>query len=141
MSDNISSSRRVVDEAWNNGNLAVIDEVCADDFVAHDVALGDHDRETAKNLIAGYRDAFPDLHMHLEDSFEAGDKVVERWRTEGTFTNEYMGLKPTGRKGEITGINIDRYENGKLVENWVNWDNMQLMRDLGAIPEGDAAPA
>ena len=44
-----------------------------------------------------------------------------------------MGLTPTGRKGEITGINTDRYENGKLVENWTNWDNMQLMRDLGGL--------
>ena len=50
-----------------------------------------------------------------------------------------MGLEPTHQKGAITGIGIDRIEGGKVIESWNQWDNLQLMRDIGAIPEVQAA--
>jgi steroid delta-isomerase-like uncharacterized protein len=140
--ENIATSRRLFEEAFNRGNLSVFDEVSTEDFVNHDPLMGDQDREGDKQSISGYRDAFPDLHATIEDIFAAGDKVVYRWSVEGTFENEIMGLQPTGEKGSpVRGITIDRFEGDKIAESWSEWDTLTFMRDIGAIPAGAAASA
>lgn len=138
---NLETSQRFLEAVWNQGDISAVDEICAEGFAGHDPAVGDFDRETGKSLISGYRQAFPDLHFTIEDCFESGDKVVTRWRSEGTFSNEFMGLEPTGRKDEVTGIVVDRYEDGKIAESWAQWDNLKLMRDIGAIPTEVGASA
>jgi steroid delta-isomerase-like uncharacterized protein len=131
-----------MEEAFNRGNLSVIDEVTTEDFVNHDPLTGDQDSEGGKQSISGYRDAFPDLHLTIEDIFAAGDKVAYRWSVEGTFENEIMGLEPTGERGNpVRGITIDRYEGDKIAESWSQWDTLTFMRDIGAIPAGAAASA
>ena len=140
--ENIAAARRVIEEAFNQGNLDVIDEVCAESYTDHDPMLGDQDREAAKQSIAAYREAFPDLHFEVEDAFAADDKVVIRWTANGTFENSLMGLEPNHEKGQpIHGIGIDRFEDGKVVESWAQWDTLQFMRDIGAIPSEASAPA
>jgi steroid delta-isomerase-like uncharacterized protein len=137
---NIASSRRFIEEAFNQGNFEVIDELTADGFVNHDPLAGEQDKEAGKQSIAGYRQAFPDLHCTIEEIFDAGDTVVYRWSANGTFENEFMGLQPTHEKGDpVKGITIDRYEGDKLIESWSQWDALTLMRDIGAIPEAAAA--
>ena len=132
-------SQRILKEAFSEGNLDLIDELCTEDFVGHDPLLGDQDREAAKQSMAGYRAAFPDLSFSVDDCFAADDKVVTRWTATGTFENELMGLQPTGERGQpIEGINIDRFEDGLIAESWTQWDTMQFMRDIGAVPEGAA---
>jgi steroid delta-isomerase-like uncharacterized protein len=139
--ENIEASQRVIEESFNNGNLDVIDELCSENFVDHDPLMGDSDREALKQSIGGYREAFPDIHLTIDEIFAAGDRVVTRWTGEGTFQNPMMGLQPTGQKGSpIHGIGIDRFEDGKIVESWGQWDTLQLMKNIGAIPE-DAAVA
>jgi steroid delta-isomerase-like uncharacterized protein len=140
--ENAAASRRVLEEAFNKGNLDVIDEVCAENFVSHDPVAGDAGREESKRQIAGYREAFPDLSFTIEDVIDAGDKVVMRWTGRGTFEKEFMGLQPTGESGDpVEGISIDRFEGGKIVESWVQWDALTLMRNIGAIADQAAAPA
>jgi steroid delta-isomerase-like uncharacterized protein len=140
--ENIATSRRLIEEAFNQGNLDVIDEASADNFVDHEPQMGDQDREAAKQSIAAYRDAFPDIHITIEDIFAVDDKVVYRWSGDGTFENEMMGLQPTHEKGDpVRGITIDRFEGGKVVESWSQWDTLTFMRDIGAIPQEAAAPA
>ena len=138
---NIEASRRVIEEAFNEGKLEVLDEICADDFIGHDPLAGDQNVATVKQTIAGYRDAFPDLTFSIEDVLGADDRVAMRWRAVGTFQNEFMGQQPTGEKGEPTeGISIDRFdEDGKLVETWNQWDTIGFMREIGMIPEGASA--
>jgi steroid delta-isomerase-like uncharacterized protein len=138
--DQLAISKRVIEEAFNRGNLDVIDELTTEDFVGHDPLSGDQDRDAAKASMSMYRSAFPDLHFAIEDAIEAGDKVVLRWTGEGTFENELMGLQPTGERGQpISGITIDRFEGGRIAESWTSWDTLQLMKDIGAVPE--QAPA
>jgi steroid delta-isomerase-like uncharacterized protein len=140
--ENMDAARRVLEEAFNKGNLDVIDEVCTDDFVDHDPLMGDRDKEGVKQTIATYRDAFPDLECTIEEIFAAGDKVVIRWTATGTFQNPMMGQQPTGEKGEpVEGIGIDRCEDGKIAESWTQWDTLTFMKDIGAVPEGAAAGA
>jgi steroid delta-isomerase-like uncharacterized protein len=138
---NIEMSRRLIEEGFGQGRLELLDELCADGFVSHDPMAGDQDVDAVKQTISGYRDAFPDLTFTIEDIFDADDKVVMRWSGVGTFEHEFMGLPPTGERGEpVKGISIDRYDDdGKLAETWGQWDALTLMRDIGAIPEAAAA--
>jgi predicted ester cyclase len=134
--DQIAVSKRLIEEGFNEGNLDLIDELCSENFVAHDPLAGDQDREASKASLAMYRSAFPDLHFTIEDAIEAGDKVILRWKGEGTFENEFMGLQPTHERGEpIEGITIDRFEGGELAESWTSWNTFQLMKEIGAVPE------
>ena len=138
--ENIAASRRLIDEAFNKGTLDVIDEICAEGFVDHDTMMGDQDVAAAKQTIAGYREAFPDIHITIEDIFDVDDKVVYRWTGQGTFENEMMGLQPTHEMGDpVMGITIDRFEDGKVAESWTHFDTLTLMRNVGAVAE--AAPA
>jgi steroid delta-isomerase-like uncharacterized protein len=140
--ENIAAVRRVLEDAFNQGDLEVIDEVCAESYVDHDPVLGDGDREELKQRIAGYREAFPDLSFTIQDIFDAGDKVVIRWTGQGTFQKEFMGLQPTGERGDpVRGISIDRFEDGMIAESWVQWDALTFMRNIGAIADQAAAPA
>jgi steroid delta-isomerase-like uncharacterized protein len=140
---NIDASRRVIEEAFGQGNLEILDELCADDFVDHDPIDGDRGLDGVKESIKGYRDAFPDLGFTIDDIFAAGDKVVVRWTAQGTFENEFMGQQPTHEKGDpVNGIGIDRFdENGKIAEVWGQWDVLTLMRQIGMFPEAAEAPA
>ncbi len=134
--DNETAARRLVDEVWNKGNLSVVDELVHPDVVGHDPALPEEIRSPAdlKQAVSMYRAAFPDLRFIVDELFSAGDKVVSRWHTEGTHTGELQGLAPTGKPGSVTGINIDRYVDGKIAESWTQWDNLGLMQQLGAAP-------
>jgi predicted ester cyclase len=81
-----------------------------------------------------YRTAFPDVHITVDDVITADDKVVLRWHSEGTHRGKLAGLAPTGARGTVTGIGIDRWKDGKVVEAWTEWDNLGLARQLGAAP-------
>ncbi len=81
-----------------------------------------------------YRQAFPDLRLIIDDVIAADDNVVVRWHAEGTHRGELEGLAPTGTRASVTGIGIGRWEDGKLVEAWTEWDNLGLARQLGAAP-------
>jgi predicted ester cyclase len=139
-SENLAVSRRLVEEAFGEGHLDLVDELTTEHYVDHDPVMGDQDRESVKQTIASYREAFPDLAFTIEDAFAVDDKVVIRWRGEGTFDNEFMGQHPTGEKGEpVYGIGIDRYEDGRVAESWGQWDTLRFMRNIGVVP--DAAQA
>jgi steroid delta-isomerase-like uncharacterized protein len=139
---NIDASRRVLEEAFGEGRLEVLNEVCAEGFVGHDPIMGDQNLGGVKRSIEAYRGAFPDLYFTIEDIFAAGDKVVTRWSAQGTFENEFMGQQPTGERGNpVNGISIDRFDDdGKIAEVWNQWDTLTFMRDIGALP-AEAMPS
>jgi steroid delta-isomerase-like uncharacterized protein len=140
--DNKALARRFY-ELWENGDLDALGEVVAEDSVDHDPynPHGQEGLEGAKKTIAMYREAFPDTRFTIEDQLADGDKVVTRWTATGTHEGELMGMQPTGNRATITGITVDRIENGKIVEGWTNWDTLALMQNIGAIPEQEPAAA
>ena len=134
--ENKALARRLVEEAFNAGRLEVVDELVASDFVEHDPSLTEEVRGPAgvKELIAGYRAAFPDIRITIEDQIADGDYVVSRWSGTGTHQGELMGMPATGKQATVTGITIDRIVDGRIAESWDNWDTLGLMQQLGAIP-------
>jgi steroid delta-isomerase-like uncharacterized protein len=135
---NAATARRVLDEAFNQGKLEVLDEICSPDHVSHDPAEPEDVRgiEALKERVQQYRTAMSDLEVTVEDIFASGDKCAMRWSARGTNDGELLGMPPTGKKVEITGNSIDRFDSdGKIVETWDNWDNAGFMTQLGITPE------
>lgn len=131
------ASRRFLDEAFNQGRLDVVDELVAPEFVSHDPGVPSGETtgpEAVKELIAGYRAAFPDLHLTIDDQIEEGDRVATRWTAVGTHDGDFWGMEPTGRQATVRGITIDRYEGERAVESWSNWDTFGLLTQLGIVP-------
>ena len=140
--ENVAVARRLLEETFGAGRLELIDELCVDTYVDHDPLQGDHDRDSVKDSIAAYREAFPDLAFTVEDAFGADDRVAVRWSAEGTFENEFMGQQPTGKKSEpVYGISINRFEDGKVAESWTQWDTLRFMRNIGAMPDATEVPS
>ena len=77
---------------------------------------------------------FPDVQATILDTIAEGDKVVLRASTEGTHTGPFLGIPPTGKHAKWSFIDIHRIADGKLVEHWVETDQMSLMQQLGLIP-------
>lgn len=132
--ENKALIRRTIEEIYNQGNLAAVDQYVASDFVIHAPSGDIHGPAGAKQFVAMLREAFPDFHMTIEDQVADGDRVVTRWTAEGTHLGEFQGIPPTGKHGKMTGIDIDRIVDGKAVECWTNTDDLGLMQQLGVIP-------
>jgi steroid delta-isomerase-like uncharacterized protein len=135
--ENKAVSRRLVEEAFVGGDLDLVDELVDEGYVGHDPAVPEDVRGPAgvKELIAGYRAAFPDLLLVVEDQVAEGDKVVTRWLARGTHEGEIFGVPGTGKQTTTTGITIDRLSGGKIVESWDNWDTLGVMQQIGAIQQ------
>ena len=133
--ENKAVARRLVEEVWNKGNFEVADEILAPDFVANNVPPGiPPDREGLKQFIAMYRGAFPDVGLHIEDQIAEGDMVVTRFTAHGTHQGELMGIPPTNKPITVTGIGISRIVEGRIRENWNNFDQYGMLVQLGVIP-------
>ncbi len=134
-------ARRFMEEVFNKRNLGAVDELVSDDCIDHtpfpEQGPG---RDGIKQAMGMILSAFSDMQMTVEDQVAEGDKVVTRWTARGTHTGDFMGVPPTGRATVTTGIGIDRYQDGKVVESWNQFDALSLMQQLGVIPASEQAP-
>ena len=134
-------SKALAHRSWEVGIQAPLDtledalaEVYADDFIMHEPGEDIVGIEGLAQFVSMMRSAFPDLRITVEDDMAEGDKVVTRWTGQGTHQGELMGIAPTGNQVTMTGITIHRIEDGKIVEEWENWDALGLMQQIGAVP-------
>ena len=122
--------RRYLEEAWNQSNLEVIDEIF-DRYISHqpDGSVLERGPEDVKRFVGEFRSAFPDLRLIIEEQLAEGDKVVSRGTIRGTHLREFRGMAPTGEEMEIPGMAVFRFsEEGKVVESWDSYDQLSLMR-------------
>ena len=135
---NKAAVRRLYEEAFAQGKPEVVDEVLHPDFVCYDPnsEAGEiRGAQTVKGEIEYFLQAFPDFYWRVDDQVAEEDKVTTRYTLGGTHQGEFFGVPATGKRVEISGINIDRVEGGKVVEEWASYDLLGAMRQLGAIPE------
>ena len=141
--ENKEKARRLLEEAFGQGKAEVLDEVLDPNFVCWDPnsEAGEiRGAETFRGEIEYFRNAVPDLTYTVEDQVAEGERVVTRWRATGTHEGEFFGVPGTGKRIEMSGIQIDRFdENGKMVEEWPEYDLLGVMRQMGAIPEPEQA--
>ena len=91
-------------------------------------------REGVKAQVAMYMDAFPDTKVTSDFLVAEGDKVVIRWTATGTHTGDLGEIPATGKRTRTAGIAIFRVAGGKIVEEWFETDQMDLMQQLGVVP-------
>lgn len=120
-------------EEMNKGNKAYLDECFGPNYIYHG-PYGDLDAEGFKTMHNMFLTAFIDIHAVPEDIISKGNKVVTRWKIQGTHEGEFQGIAPTGKKITITGIIISRIKEGKAVEEWEEIDQLGMLQQLGVIP-------
>jgi len=127
--------RRNCEEVLSKGNLAVVDELQATNYVYHGSGGQEFKGpEGFKQLVTMLRTAFPDLHVTVEDMVAEGDKVAHRLTLRGTHKGDFMGIAPTGKQVTFAAIVISRFAGGKEVEAWANLDQLGMMQQLGVVP-------
>jgi len=132
---NKAQFRRTYEELFNQGNLAVTDELIAPDFLNHEAPPGmNRGPESARQLVTWLRSAFPDLHFTIEELVAEGDTVVGRVTMSGTHQGPFQGIPPTGRSFQQAQMHFVRFRDGKGVEHRAVRDDLGLMQQLGVIP-------
>jgi steroid delta-isomerase-like uncharacterized protein len=120
----------------DNGNLAIVEELCAPDYVDHNPPLPGMPagNQGVRQANVALREAFPDTVHVIQDQIAEGDTVVTRLLGRGTFRGAILGLPPNGKVIEIAGISVHRLAGGKLVEHWAQADLLGFLQQLGALP-------
>lgn len=132
---NAATYRRWFDEGCGQGNLDLVDELYAPDYVTH--AVGPElppTREGLKLFIGALREGIPDLTCPVEDVVAEGDRVAGRFSLKGTHNGTLLGIPATGKTIDVGVMVIARFDaNGKWLEDWASWDQLGLLQQLGAI--------
>jgi predicted ester cyclase len=135
--------RRLYEELWSRGDLAVVDELIAPDVVFDGQPLG---QAGYRAWVTGFRRAFPDLQAHIEQQVADAQSVVSRLAWRGTNAGELLpqllpgwagpAIGPTGKTVAWTLMTLHRLVDGRLAEGWLNADLFSLLRQLGVLPSG-----
>jgi steroid delta-isomerase-like uncharacterized protein len=138
--ENKTTVRRFLEESLGEGKPELVEDLLDPHFVRYDpyIEAGEvRGTQTVKENIVWFANAFPDLSCTVEDQVAEGDEVVSRWTLRGTHQGEFFGVPASGKRVEISGIQIDRFdeESGKIVEEWAEFGLLGAMRQMGAIPE------
>jgi predicted ester cyclase len=139
--ENVALVRRWFEEVWNQKRSETIRELLAPNCIAHGTSEtgGDlHGPEGFLELHARLLDAFPDMHIEVEDGFGAGDQVAVRWTATMHHRGNRLGIEATGAAVKIAGLSMARIVGGKVVETWDSWDKLGMFQQ---IEEGKARAA
>ena len=131
--ENKAVIQRFVDEL-NKGNLAIMDESLADNFVRTAPNQPDMEKEGYKQFMGRINDSFPDIQCSIDDIVAEGDKVAYRTTITGTHNGNLMGIAPTGKQFKITEDYFSRLEGGKIVEHDNLYDMLSFYQQLGITP-------
>lgn len=126
--------KRFYSEVAEKGNMAVVDELVAENFVEHEELPGAKapNREGLKGYFSMMRKAFPDLKCDIHFMMSDGDKVTAYATVSGTQKGEFMGMPPSGKKFSAHCVDIVRFADNKAVEHWGAFDSLSMMQQLGA---------
>jgi steroid delta-isomerase-like uncharacterized protein len=127
---NKALARAFFEEIWNQGDESAIDRYIPLDAKGNDPDFGSG-REGFKSQWRKWRKAFPDLHFEVVDLIAEGDKVLTRWVLTGTHQGEFLGIPATGRSIRVSGMSLDRIEDGLVAEGFDGWDALGLRQQLG----------
>jgi steroid delta-isomerase-like uncharacterized protein len=135
MSDRPATIRHRYHDAWNAGDTSALDGIMAPEVVNHSPLPGQPPGiDGFKAAIGMMRAGVPDLFITIDSSIEDGDRVSTRWTGRGTQTGELMGIPATGKQVTVTGIDICRVADGRIVEYWQELDTLSMLQQLGVVP-------
>jgi predicted ester cyclase len=126
--------RLIIEQGFGKGDATVFDKYASPDFTEHQYGMIPANAEGAKKAIKYLHNAFPDISLTIEDIVIDGDKVWGRMTGRGTQKGQFGPMPPTGKKIEITVIDIMHFKDGKLIEHWGVPDRLAAMEQLGMKP-------
>jgi steroid delta-isomerase-like uncharacterized protein len=128
--------RRLVEEGQNQGNIEVVEELLAKDFVDHSAFPGvPPDREGVKQLFGALHAAFEDFHAVIHQQVAEGGKVATYKTFHGVQRGEFMGVPPTGKRVAFDVIDILYVRDSRVTDHWTQVDLLGLMRQLGVVSD------
>jgi steroid delta-isomerase-like uncharacterized protein len=137
--ENKAVVQRWFSDVVSRGDMKSLDAICAVCHPQFEMVRGVTEPapqgiDGLKGLINTLRTAFPDLNAMVDEQIAEGDKVVSRVTMSGTHQGEFMGMPATGKSFTIPGVSIWEVRAGQLISEWVNWDSMSMMQQLGLAP-------
>lgn len=126
--------RRFIEKVLNRGEIESSGEFFWEDMVEQ-VPLPGQGPGLAglKDVLRGFRTAFPDMHWTVEEQIAEGDKVLTRFEWTGTQRGIFLGVPATGKPVKVWGMVMDRFEGGKIKDTRILMDTLGLMMQLGAV--------
>jgi len=127
--------RTLIDEAFNKGNLSVLETVIHPEYQywSPDSEMKGIGQLTA--FIQAFRSAFPDLTIRIDDFFSSNDRSCTAVTLNGTHEQDFMGIPATRRSVEVQGMIISRFKDNKIIEEKEILDNLTFFQQLGVVPE------
>ncbi len=128
-------ARRLAEEVFSRGDMRTFDEIFAESYRNHNMPVPDipGTKEGFRRLVQATRHAFPDVKVRIENLIEEGDLVVFNDSVEATSRGDFLGVPPTGQQLRWTEIHMLRVASGKIVEHWANFDQLGILKQLGAV--------
>jgi len=124
-----------VEEVWNHGDIAAIEDLTTQNFTYHLGGQPGRDRAEMCQFIKMVHVAFPDWRVYIIDIFAEGNRVVVRWNGHVTHQGLFHGIPPTGKQITVCGINIYTVEDGEVAEEWEHMDSLGMLQQLGILPQ------
>jgi len=124
----------LIEDGFSKGDVTVFDTITSPAFVEHQHGFFPPNADGVKKAINNLHNAFPDFSLTINDIVIDGDKVWGRMTGQGTHKRQFGPMPQTGKRFEITVIDIMRFADGKLVEHWGVADRLSLMEQLGMKP-------
>lgn len=123
---------------WASNNSDNPEEIFGENYVNHqepdaEGGISDKDLEAWKKLLEGYHESFSHSKVRILMQIAEGDLVSTRWEFTAAHTGNQLGMEPTGKETIWTGVEIDRFHDGKIVESWVVWDKFRFLEGLGLV--------
>jgi predicted ester cyclase len=132
--ENAATALRWHEAAVNTQDLAVIDEIVTPGIIHHAGTFPDGiGPEAVKSVLEILITGFPDVHHTVEQVIAAGDFVTIIWSAEGTHQGEFQGNGSTGKRVTWTGIQVYRFECGRIAEDWTEVDGLGRLQQMGAL--------
>ena len=126
---------RRLNQAFDTNDQTALDELLVPDLKAHFPGMpAPLNREALLQVVSQFAAAFSENHTTTDDQIAEGDKVMTRITWRAVHSGDFQGIPATGKQIEVTGIAVERIQDGKIVEHWSNLDQMSLMQQLGVIP-------
>jgi predicted ester cyclase len=138
---NIRIVRELLDKGFGDGDLDIIDQYVAADFIEHQDGAQGRGPQALKDIVTGLHASFTEMHLHIQDIVAVGDDVWVRSRAHAVNTRPIAGRPGTGKSVEIYVMDQIRVRDGKIVEHWGVADRLGMMQQLDLLPDRERGAA
>lgn len=127
-------TRTLIEEAFNKGNLEILDEIIHQDYHYRSPDSEINGIDELKGFIVDFRTGFPDLNLNIDQQLIDADKTCTCFTFTGTHMGSFMDIPATKQKVKVHGIVVSRLQDNKIVEEWEVLDMLNFLQQLGIVP-------